>query len=133
MEFKDYLKKEITTDDLMTVWKELFLPNTNDKILYDDDIINYIKDYGTAYVFNELMDKNSLEDYIDEYGDIKNIYYEKRGKIKLVSKEELENIMYKDEDKLIDYIVKQYDKIDNLLDYDYKSMYDRDNLLNRIA
>lgn len=133
MEFKDYLKKEITTDDLMTVWKELFLPNTNDKILYDDDIINYIKDYGTAYVFNELMDKNYLEDYIDEYGDIKNIYYEKRGKIKLVSKEELENIMYKDEDKLIDYIVKQYDKIDNLLDYDYKSMYDRDNLLNRIA
>lgn len=132
MEFKEYLKNNITTDEMMTIWQAKYLPlETEDKVLDDYDISEYVRSFGMSTVYHMLM-QSSFEDYQDEYGDDKKLYFEHNGLIELVSNDELENIMYEDEDKIIYFIIENYDSIEEFLDNDYKSLYDRDSFLERI-
>lgn len=132
MEFKEYLKENITTGEMMIIWQAKYLPlETEDKVLDDYDISEYVRSFGMSTVYHMLM-QSSFEDYQDEYGDDKKLYFEHNGLIELVSNDELENIMYEDEDKIIDYIIDNYDTIEELLDNDYKNLYDRDSFLERM-
>lgn len=132
MEFKEYLKENITTGEMMIIWQAKYLPlETENKVLDDYDISEYVRDFGMSTVYHMLV-QSSFENYQDEYGDDKKLYFEHNGLIELVSNDELENIMYEDEDKIIYFIIENYDSIEEFLDNDYKSLYDRDSFLERI-
>ena len=122
MEFKEYLKNNITTDEMMTIWQGKYLSSeTEDKVLDDYDISEYVRAFGMSTVYHMLM-QSSFEDYQDEYGNDKKLYFESDGLIQLVSNEELENIMYKDEDNILNFIINNYEMLlsDNYLNEDYK-------------
>lgn len=122
MSFKEYLKNNITTDEMMTIWQGKYLSSeTEDKVLDDYDISEYVREFGMSIVYCMLV-QSSFENYQDEYGDDKELYFESNGLIHLVSNDELENIMYEDEDNLLNFIINNYEMLlsDNYLNEDYK-------------
>ena len=122
MEFKEYLKNNITTDEMMTIWQGKYLSSeTEDKVLDDYDISEYVREFGMSTVYYMLV-QSSFENYQDEYGDNKRLYFESDGLIQLVSNDELENIMYEDEDNILIFIINNYDMLlsNNYLNEDYK-------------
>ena len=122
MEFKEYLKNNITTDEMMTIWQGKYLSSeTEDKVLDDYDISEYVREFGMSTVYCMLV-QSSFENCQDEYGDDKELYFESNGLIHLVSNDELENIMYEDEDNLLNFIINNYEMLlsDNYLNEDYK-------------
>lgn len=121
MEFKEYLKNNITTDEMMTIWQGKYLSSeTEDKVLDDYDISEYVREFGMSTVYCMLV-QSSFENCQDEYGDDKELYFESNGLIHLVSNDELENIMYEDEDNILNFIINNYEILlsDNYLK-DYK-------------
>ena len=121
MEFKEYLKNNITTDEMMTIWQGKYLSSeTEDKVLDDYDISEYVREFGMSTVYCMLV-QSSFENCQDEYGDNKRLYFESDGLIQLVSNDELENIMYEDEDNILNFIINNYEILlsDNYLK-DYK-------------
>ena len=122
MEFKEYLKNNITTDEMMTIWQGKYLSSeTEDKVLDDYDISEYVREFGMSTVYCMLV-QSSFENCQDEYGDDKELYFESNGFIHLVSNDELENIMYEDEDNILNFIINNYKMLlsDNYLNKDYK-------------
>lgn len=121
MEFKEYLKNNITTDEMMAIWQGKYLSSeTEDKVLDDYDISEYVREFGMSTVYCMLV-QSSFENCQDEYGDDKELYFESNGLIQLVSNDELENIMYEDEDNILNFIINNYEILlsDNYLK-DYK-------------